>query len=138
MPKSWQRWVTILSSSSKLLSSSRNSMRSRADIFPDLCWRSRRSAPPPSSASVSRRFSSMSFFSRVIWLYEPGFVNSARDYNQRGKENAEALAAYSGQSLFARDLHGLVNAHGLRQTSAGRAGVTGDDAEGGSGKVDGV
>src|SRR5947209_4065664 len=66
MPKSVQRWVTILSNSSKVPSSSRNSIRSRADILPSLCWRVRRSSPPPASASVSRRFSSASFCSRSM------------------------------------------------------------------------
>src|SRR5215470_2556816 len=66
MPKSVQRCVTILSNSSKVLSSSRNSIRSRADILPSLCWRSRRSAPPPASARESRRLSSSSLCSRFI------------------------------------------------------------------------
>src|SRR5258706_12947251 len=66
MPKSVQRCVTSLSVSSKLPSSSRNSMRSRADILPSLCWRSCRCVPPPSCASVSRRLSSASFSSRLI------------------------------------------------------------------------
>src|SRR5437868_2727330 len=110
MPKSWQRWVTILSSSSKLLSSSRNSMRSRADILPDLCWRSRRSAPPPSSASESRRFSSISFFSSVMGK------SSDEDYKQRSEQSAGQIKA----KLFPADLHGLVDAHGLRKPSAGR------------------
>src|SRR5262249_8715564 len=66
MPKSVERCVTSLSNSSKVPSSSRNSMRSRADILPSLCWRSRRAAPPPASASESRRFSSASFFSRFM------------------------------------------------------------------------
>src|SRR5262249_48899559 len=66
MPKSLQRWVTSLSVSSKVPSSSRNSMRSRTDILPSLCWRSRLSEPPPASASESRRLSSSSFCSRFI------------------------------------------------------------------------
>src|ERR1700686_3931626 len=41
-------------------------MRSRADILPSLCWRSRRSRPPPSCASWSRRFISCSFCSRFM------------------------------------------------------------------------
>src|SRR5271168_4891752 len=61
-----QRCVTSLSVSSKEPSSSRNSMRSRADILPSLCWRSRRAAPPPSSASRLRFFSSASFSSRFM------------------------------------------------------------------------
>src|SRR5262249_25879376 len=66
MPKSVERCVTSLSNSSKVPSSSRNSMRSRADILPSLCWRSRRAAPPPASARESRRFSSASFCSRFM------------------------------------------------------------------------
>ena len=66
MPKSLQRCVTSLSVSSKVPSSSRNSMRSRADILPSLCWRSRRFSPPPSSASRLRFFSSASFSSRFM------------------------------------------------------------------------
>src|SRR5947209_15331740 len=41
-------------------------MRSRADILPSLCWRSRRSRPPPSCASWSRRFISCNFCSRFM------------------------------------------------------------------------
>src|SRR6266849_6205756 len=66
MPKSLQRCVTSLSVSSKVPSSSRKSMRSRADILPSLCCRSRRSAPPPSWASWSRFFSSAIFSSSFI------------------------------------------------------------------------
>src|ERR1700722_15969393 len=66
MPKSLQRCVTSLSVSSNVPSSSRNSIRSRADILPSLCWRSRRAAPPPSSASWLRRLSSAAFRSRSI------------------------------------------------------------------------
>src|ERR1700739_2039204 len=66
MPKAVQLCVTILSNSSKVPSSSRNSMRSRADILPSVCWRSWRSLPPPASASESRRLSSVSFCSRFM------------------------------------------------------------------------
>src|ERR1700730_14629855 len=66
MPKSLQRCVTSLSVSSKVPSSSKNSMRSRADILPSLCCRSRRCAPPPSSANWSRFFSSAIFSSSFI------------------------------------------------------------------------
>src|SRR5579884_1157927 len=55
MPKLWQRWRTSLSSSSKLPSSSKRSMRSRAESLPSLCCRALRSAPPPSSARAWRR-----------------------------------------------------------------------------------
>src|SRR5579871_6844000 len=55
MPKSTQRWRTNLSSSSKVPSSRRRSMRSRAVSLPALCSRSRRSGPPPASASALRR-----------------------------------------------------------------------------------
>src|SRR4029077_3410068 len=60
MPKSTQLWRTNLSSSSKVPSSSSRLMRSRAASFPALCSRSRRSGPPPASASADwRRSSSM-------------------------------------------------------------------------------
>src|SRR5713226_5992832 len=60
MPKSTQRWRTNLSSSSKVPSSSNRWMRSRAASLPALCSRSRRSGPPPASASAEiRRSSSM-------------------------------------------------------------------------------
>src|ERR1700722_7133498 len=54
MPKSTQRWRTNLSSSSKVPSSSKRSIRSRAVSLPALCSRSRRSGPPPASASKLR------------------------------------------------------------------------------------
>src|SRR5437764_10657198 len=60
MPKSRQRCVTSLSSSSKEPSSSSNSIRSRAESLPSLCCRSRRSAPPPASAAACRRRNSSS------------------------------------------------------------------------------
>src|SRR5439155_7025855 len=47
-----------LSSSSKVPSSSNSWMRSRAVSLPALCSRSRRSGPPPASASVEIRRSS--------------------------------------------------------------------------------
>src|SRR5512146_2039858 len=68
MPKSLQRWVTSLSVSSNVPSSSRNSIRSRAVILPSLCSRARRSSPPPASARASRRFSSARICSRFIRL----------------------------------------------------------------------
>src|ERR1700722_1992551 len=55
IPKSTQRWRTNLSSSSKVPSSRRRSIRSRAVNLPALCSRSRRSAPPPASAWALRR-----------------------------------------------------------------------------------
>ena len=67
--------VTSLSVSSKVPSSSRNSTRSRADILPSLCWRSRRCAPPPSWAIWSRFFSSAIFSSSFIGRhYRPSFA----------------------------------------------------------------
>src|SRR5208337_3131173 len=51
-PKSTQRWRTNLSSSSNVPSSSKRCIRSRAESLPALCWRSRRSVPPPASASA--------------------------------------------------------------------------------------
>src|SRR5437870_1557050 len=58
IPKSTQRCRTNLSSSSKLPSSRRRWMRSRAVSLPVLCSRSRRSGPPPASASSEMRRSS--------------------------------------------------------------------------------
>src|SRR5229473_3901762 len=58
IPKSTQRCRTNLSSSSKLPSSRRRWMRSRAVSLPALCSRSRRSGPPPASASSEMRRSS--------------------------------------------------------------------------------
>src|SRR6266852_5120476 len=58
MPKSTQPWRTNLSSSSKVPSSNKRWMRSRAVSLPALCSRSRRSGPPPASASAEMRWSS--------------------------------------------------------------------------------
>src|SRR5882762_3236959 len=58
MPKSVQWWRTNLSSSSNVPSSNRRLILSRAVSLPALCSRSRRSAPPPASASWLRRSSS--------------------------------------------------------------------------------
>src|SRR5258708_1108769 len=55
IPKSTQRCRTNLSSSSKLPSSRSRWMRSRAVSLPVLCSRSRRSGPPPASASSEIR-----------------------------------------------------------------------------------
>src|SRR5438105_1896842 len=66
MPKSRQRWVTSLSSSSKESSSSSNSMRSRAESLPSLCCRACRSGPPPCSAAIWRRRSSSRRFIGTI------------------------------------------------------------------------
>src|SRR5882724_11682140 len=60
MPKSWLRWTTRRSSSSKVPGSRSLSMRSRAGSFPSAFWRSRRSGPPPDSASRFLRLSSSS------------------------------------------------------------------------------
>src|SRR5471032_681943 len=54
MPKSRHRWVTSLSTSSKVPGSNSRSIRSRAVSLPAACWRSSRSSPPPSSARRSR------------------------------------------------------------------------------------
>src|ERR1700686_2161818 len=55
IPNSSERCATNLSSSSNVPSSRSNATRSRAVSFPALCSRSRRSAPPPASASALRR-----------------------------------------------------------------------------------
>jgi hypothetical protein len=54
IPKSRQRCVTSLSTSSKVPGSNSKSMRSRAVSLPLSCWRRSRSSPPPSSARRSR------------------------------------------------------------------------------------
>src|ERR1039458_4140102 len=66
MPKSRPRCVTSLSSSSKVPSSRSNSMRSRAESLPSLCWRFWRSSPPPCSAAAWRRWSSWSLSMLLI------------------------------------------------------------------------
>src|SRR5262249_31553656 len=53
MPKSAQRWVTNLSSSTKLPSSSSAAMRSRAVSLPASCCLSMRALPPASAARAS-------------------------------------------------------------------------------------
>src|SRR5437660_1220902 len=53
MPKSRQRCVTSLSTSSNVPGSNSSSMRSRALSLPAACWRSSRSCPPPSAARRS-------------------------------------------------------------------------------------
>src|SRR6185436_9061738 len=53
MPKSAQRWVTNLSSSTKLPSSSSAAMRSRAVSLPASCCLSMRALPPASAALAS-------------------------------------------------------------------------------------
>src|SRR6266571_9184393 len=60
IPKSWERWTTKRSSSSKEPGSRRRPMRSRAESFPSAFWRARRSGPPPASASRFLRRSSSS------------------------------------------------------------------------------
>src|SRR5688500_5792621 len=54
MSKSWQRWVTSLSTSSNVPASNNRVMRSRAVSLPCWCCFFRRSSPPPSSARRSR------------------------------------------------------------------------------------
>src|ERR1041385_9110176 len=97
MPKSVQRWVTSLSVSSKLPSSSMNSMRSRADIFPALCCFSRRSAPPPSSARESRFLSSASFCSRSMARdYRTRKASTTKDTKEDEEEKPETQRSQTG------------------------------------------
>src|SRR5271169_834675 len=119
MPKLWQRCVTSLSVSSKVPSSSRNSMRSRADILPSLCCRSRRCAPPPSSASWSRFLSSASFCSRLTAENYSGWGwgrRGERSFATEGTEVAQRKCGFSQNatgetSVLHRLFHG--RAHGL-------------------------
>ena len=81
MPKSRQRCVTSLSSSSNEPSSSSSSMRSRALSLPSLCWRARRSGPPPCSAAAWRRRSSSR---RFIGFYCTGIRGGGGLFVWRG------------------------------------------------------
>src|SRR5579863_6796964 len=73
MPKSSERCATNLSSSSNVPSSRSSATRSRAVSFPALCSRSRRSAPPPASASaLRRRNSAIGSFPFGFLLIGPG------------------------------------------------------------------
>src|SRR5579863_201772 len=112
MPKSLQRWVTSLSVSSKVSSSSRNSMRSRADILPSLCCFSRRCSPPPSSARWSRFFSSASFCSRFMRENYSG-LGRMRIADQKGKwvgRRARRPSSMTSQLLHAgAEWHVLVS-----------------------------
>src|SRR6267142_1996356 len=76
MPKSTQRWRTNLSSSSKVPSSNKRWMRSRAVSLPALCSRSRRSGPPPASASSEMRRSSSIRSRRLASEIKPGLVSA--------------------------------------------------------------
>src|SRR3990172_4432402 len=68
MPKSVHWWVTNLSSSSNVPSSSSSAIRSRAESFPAACSRDRRSTPPPASAASLRRRNSAISLRGVSWL----------------------------------------------------------------------
>src|SRR5580704_14117503 len=96
MPKSLQRWVTSLSVSSKVASSSRNSIRSRADILPSLCWRSRRLAPPPSSASWLRFLSSATFCSRSMAANYSGMLARATVRRHQPRLNPTSITPRCG------------------------------------------
>src|SRR5271155_1457868 len=95
MPKSLQRCVTNLSVSSNVPSSSKKSMRSRADILPSWCCRSRRFAPPPSSANWSRFFNSAIFSSSFIGSHYRRVKQESEDRHSnprgRGVEKIEKL-----------------------------------------------
>src|SRR5450631_2721590 len=132
IPKSTQLWRTNLSSSSKLPSSSSRLMRSRAVSLPALCSRSRRSPPPPASASVDNfRNSSMRplcldcklgrlfFFSGKRPSRERGFFfaknanRQVRGHPHRAQQEHDAeqqLGANGGGALHRRnnggDVHG--------------------------------
>ena len=79
--------------SSNVPSSSRNSIRSRADILPSLCWRSRRSLPPPSSARCCAISVPASFCSRFMaGIIEPVL----------GRSSLRRASACSGQAKDGR------------------------------------
>src|SRR6266576_2607673 len=77
MPKSSQRCVTNLSSSSKVPSSRSRVTRSRAVSLPALCSRSRRSSPLPASASALRRRRSLK---RSLRIGSSAMVCCLRDF----------------------------------------------------------
>src|SRR6267378_545321 len=77
MPKSSQRCVTNLSSSSKVPSSRSRVTRSRAVSLPALCSRSRRSSPLPASASALRRRRSLK---RSLRIESSAMVCCLRDF----------------------------------------------------------
>src|SRR5688572_25244454 len=72
MPKSVQRWVLNLSTSTNVPGSRSRSTRSRAVSLPAACCFLMRSSPPPSSASWLRRASSSRFSLTPIPYPLPG------------------------------------------------------------------
>src|ERR1051326_1368121 len=93
MLKSVQWWRTNLSSSSKVPSSSRGLILSRAVSLPALCSRSRRSGPPPASASSLRlRNSSIRFCCEFIAAGEDLFSGTrfSRRWRFLHMENADS------------------------------------------------
>src|SRR5210317_1334835 len=93
MPKSLQRCSTKVSHSSKLPSSSSNSMRSRAVSLPRLCCVSIRSWPPPSEAAF-RFFSSSSITS---CMSQPSLFNDIEHFS-RGLQDVGTRREYSGNA----------------------------------------
>ena len=101
MPKSLQRCVTSLSVSSNVPSSSRNSMRSRADILPSLCCRShdawlRRLLRPVGSAFQFGKF--------LFEIHGQGFYSLLRPQPDARHRFACSglLAPQNGRTTFAR------------------------------------
>src|SRR5262249_39542849 len=116
IPKSRQRWSTSLSSSSKVPSSSRSSTRSRAVSLPSACWRSRRSAPPPSSAwrIFSRRVASRSLTSgSVAATASPAAAPAAAPRRARAPVCARAREGEGGELLLHLRAGAVGTGHGF-------------------------
>src|SRR5688572_14715041 len=71
MLKSWQRWTTSGSTSTKVPASTSRSTRSCAVSLPASCWRWMRSAPPPKREAARRRSRSSNLV-RVELMREAG------------------------------------------------------------------
>src|SRR5436190_5807341 len=76
IPKSVERWTTNLSNSSKLPSSRKKSIRSRAVILPAARCFSTRAEPPPSSAAAERSLSS----SILFFVLDSGVISHKCSY----------------------------------------------------------
>src|ERR1039458_7317977 len=103
MPKSRPRCVTSLSSSSKVPSSRSNSMRSRAESLPSLCWRFWRSSPPPCSAAVWRRWISWSL--SMLLIVTEGRAGRRQDRRRellRARHQPQRPPAFAGACALGR------------------------------------
>src|SRR6056297_293067 len=87
IPKSVQRWVTNMSYSSKLPSSSNSSTRSRAVSLPRACCASMRFCPPPMRASARRVSNScrISFMDHPFLPFARPYCGAARTHEKMSK-----------------------------------------------------